>query len=167
MENLPSLYVKTSLPKTPLEIREAVCRLEHTMVQAARTGEFQETEFPLNHVFKPGRYIRTIFLPKGTVVVGKIHKHAHPYTIWSGHVTVVTEGDGLEEIRGMYRGWSPAGVKRAIYVHEDTIWTVEHETDLTDLAQIEAAVIAKSFTELGWEDPVAVLQLTTATKEKL
>lgn len=136
------------------------------MVAARDKGSFTETQFPLNHVFKPGRYIRTIFLPKGTVVVGKIHKHEHPYTIWSGHVTVVTEGAGREEIKGMYRGISPAGVKRAIYVHEDTIWTVEHETDLTDLTEIEEAVIAKSYTELGWEDPVAALQLSTATKEQ-
>lgn len=134
------------------------------MVEASKVGDFQPVEYPLNHVFKPGRYIRTIFLPAGTVIVGKIHKHAHPYTIWQGRVTVVTEGDGREEIRGMYRGISPAGVKRAIYVHEDTIWTVEHETDLTDLKEIEDAVIAKSYTELGWEDPVVQHKLLTATK---
>ena len=147
--------------KTPLDIRYDICRLEHSMFEGARTGEFQPSEFPLIHTFLPGKYIRSIFLPAGTVITGKIHKHEHPHILWSGHVHVLTEQGGMEEIHGCFRGISPVGVKRAIYVHEDTIWSVVHETDLTDLEEIEKQVIAKSYSELGWEDPVKILQLTT------
>lgn len=157
-ENLPALFQGVA-EKSPLEIRYAICRLEEAMRKACETGELQGTEFPLTHDFFDGKYTRTIFLPAGSLLVGKLHKHDHGYTIWSGKVTVVTEAGGIETIQGMYRGVSPAGVKRAIYVHEDTIWTVVHETDSTDLEEIESQVIAKSYTELGWEDPVVQLQL--------
>jgi len=147
--------------QTPLEIRYEICRLQHQMFEQAKAGTFEPVEYPLIHTFRPGWYIRTIFLPAGTVIIGKIHKFEHPYIIWTGHVHVKTEQDGMEEIRGMHRGISPVGVQRAILVHEDTIWSVFHPTDSTDLDEIERQVIAKSFTELGWEDPAAVLQLTT------
>lgn len=148
-------------PLTPLEIRYKICQLQHEIFEAAKAGNFQAEEFPLIHTFLPGKYIRSIFLPAGTVIIGKIHKFEHPHTLWSGRVHVLTEQDGREEIVGCFRGMSPAGVKRAIYVHEDTIWSVYHDTDLTDLAEIEKQVIAKSYTELGWEDPVQLLKLTT------
>lgn len=140
--------------KSPLEIRYAICRLEASIHGALALGELQELDFPPLHLHLNGKYYRSVFLPKGAIIVGKIHRHEHPTMLWCGHVTVVTEGGGLEEIRGPYRSTSPVGVKRAIYVHEDTIWTVEHEISLTDLDAIEAAVIAPSYTDLGWEDPV-------------
>ena len=147
--------------QTALEIRYEICRLQHAMFEAAKDGSFEPVEYPLIHTFLPGLYIRSIFLPAGTVIIGKIHKHEHPHVLWSGRVHVKTEQDGMEELIGCHRGISPVGVKRAIYVHEDTIWSVYHETDLTDLDEIERKVIAKSYAELGWEDPVEILKLTT------
>jgi quercetin dioxygenase-like cupin family protein len=108
-------------------------------------GELPEVDCPLQHVFAPGAYARTIFIPKGTVIVGKIHKHAHLNILSQGDVTVQTEGGGLERLQGPLTIVSPPGTKRAVYAHTDTTWTTIHLTDETDLDKIEEHVIAKTY----------------------
>src|SRR5689334_15204844 len=60
----------------------------------ASVADLPEVDCPLQHVFAPGAYARTIFIPAGTVIVGKIHKHQHLNILSQGVVTVVTEGGG-------------------------------------------------------------------------
>ena len=105
---------------------------------------------PLKHSFCDGIYVREIFMPAGTVCVGKIHKHEHPNFLMKGRVTVVTEEGGMEELVAPLAMISPAGTQRAVYVHEDTVWiTVHHNPDNdTDLEVIEDFVIADSYDEL-------------------
>ena len=66
-------------------------------LQGALTN-LPEVDCPLQHMFAPGVYIRTIFIPKGTCIVGKIHKHRHANILSSGSVLVLTESGGLEKI---------------------------------------------------------------------
>jgi hypothetical protein len=124
--------------------REAILRLE------AEMRKHDRVECPLTHAFAPGAYARGIRLPKGAIVVGKIHLHAHLNIVSKGHVTVVTEF-GLTEIDA--REWpvtftSQPGTKRALVVHEETCWTTIHLTQSTDLAEIEREIIAPDYAEL-------------------
>ncbi len=139
---------------TPLVRRELICRFEHQMRQEAAEGRFQYQEFPLIHTFVPGKYLRSIFLPAGTRVVGKLHRHECLNWITSGLVQMFTETGGLELLQGPCKMLSPAGTKRVLHVLEDTIWTVEHLTSSTDLSQIESEVIAESYSALGLDDPM-------------
>lgn len=102
---------------------------------------------PLQHSFIDGVYVRTIFIPAGTVIVGKIHKHSHANILSQGKVSVMTEEGGLEHLEGPVTMVSPAGCKRAVYTHTDTTWTTIHRTDETDLEKIEDYVIAKTYEE--------------------
>jgi hypothetical protein len=102
-------------------------------------------DFPLQHVFAPGVVARTIQLPKGSIIMGKIHKHVHLNILSSGHVSVVTESGGVEKLTGPLTMTSPAGTKRAVYAHTDAVWTTIHLTNETDLAKIEDEVIAKTY----------------------
>lgn len=111
----------------------------------AALGDLPEVDCPLQHVFAPGAYARTIFIPAGTVIVGKIHKHSHLNILSKGIVTVVTEGGGKEELHGPLTMVSPPGTKRAVYAHTDTVWTTIHLTEETDLEKIEEFVIAKTY----------------------
>lgn len=111
----------------------------------AAAADLPEVECPLQHVFAPGAYARTILIPAGTVIVGKIHKHSHLNILSKGEVTVVTEGGGKEFLRGPLTMVSPPGTKRAVYAHTDTVWTTVHLTDETDLGKIEEHVIAKTY----------------------
>ncbi len=124
--------------------RETILRFE------AELKKHEGVDLPLKHTFAPGTYAREIFLPKGVIVVGKIHKHAHLNIISRGHVVVVTEF-GLKEIdarEAPVTFTSDAGSKRALYCYEDTIWTTIHTVHSTDLAEIEREIIAPDYPEL-------------------
>lgn len=99
---------------------------------------------PVKHHFAPGLYGREIFIPAGVCIVGKIHHHAHINTISKGRAVVATEF-GTEELVAPITFVSQPGTKRAVVAQEDTIWTTYHPTNETDLATIEAQVIAPSF----------------------
>lgn len=102
---------------------------------------------PLTHKYAPGVYVREIFIPKGMVVVGKIHKHDHPNFLMKGEVIVYTEFGGTERLKAPLSMISKAGTKRVVAALEDTVWITVHATCETDLEKIEDHVIAKSYEE--------------------
>lgn len=107
---------------------------------------------PLKHSFADGMYVREIFIPKGTVVVGKIHRHSHPNFLLKGEVTVITEGGGRERLKAPLSMISPAATKRVVFAHEDTVWVTVHLVgEEQNLEKIEDIVIAKTYEELGIE----------------
>ena len=105
--------------------------------------------FPLKHDFADEMYVRTIFLPKGSLLTGKIHKHSHPNFLMTGKVEVVTEHGGIETLTAPIAMISKAGTKRAVYAIEDSVWITVHSntTNTQDLAEIEEEVIARNFDE--------------------
>ena len=129
-----------------LALRSKICNLQEA-ITGLIAGGAEQPECPLKHVFAPGAYAREIFIPAGSIVVGKIHKHAHLNMLMNGRVTVITE-KGREELTGPLTMVSQAGTKRALYAHEDTVWVTVHLTEETDLAKIEDEIIAKDFKEL-------------------
>ena len=103
---------------------------------------------PLKHTFSDGIYVREIFIPAGTYIVGKIHKHEHPNFLMSGTVDVVTEA-GVERLVGPLSMISPSGTKRALRAITDLVWiTVHHNpTNTQDPKKLEKIVIADSYKE--------------------
>jgi hypothetical protein len=101
---------------------------------------------PLKHTFSDGIYVREIFIPAGTYLVGKIHKHEHPNFLLSGTVEVVTEA-GRESLTGPLSIMSPAGTKRALYAVTDLVWvTVHHNpTNTQNVSVLEKDIIAESY----------------------
>jgi len=106
-----------------------------------------EDPFPLIHHFVDGCYAREIVLPKGSTVVGKIHKHEHFIIFLSGDVTISSE-KGSDRINTPGIAISPLGIKRAVYAHEESRIITIHVTDKTDLKDIESEVIANDFNSL-------------------
>jgi quercetin dioxygenase-like cupin family protein len=130
-------------------IRENIVEFEKQLgkIPGAFFGDSETC--PLKHSFAPGVYVREIFIPKGTLIVGKIHKHAHPNFLMKGEVSVYTEDGGIERLKAPLSMISPAGTKRVVYAHEDTLWITVHVTNETDLKNIEEQVIAKNYGELA------------------
>lgn len=113
-------------------------------------AQFGDTEdLPVEHLFGGGMCIRQMFIPKGTVVIGKIHRHAHPNFLMSGEVIVVTEGGGRQHMKAPHSLISEAGTKRCVYAIEDSIWAVVHKTETTDPVELEKEVIAPNYMALG------------------
>ena len=118
----------------------------------AVVGQLPEVDCPLQHQFAPasdGKFIysRTIFIPAGTFIVGKIHKHRHHNILSYGRVKVYTEFNGTEELVGPLSMVSEAGTKRGVYAETDVVWTTIHLVSSTDLCKIEDELIAKTFEE--------------------
>lgn len=111
----------------------------------AKFGDHDEC--PLKHSFAPGIYVREIFIPRDTLIVGKIHRHPHPNFLMSGEVAVFTESTGWERIKAPLAMISAAGTKRVVYTYEDTVWITVHATNKTDLQEIEKEIIAPTFEE--------------------
>lgn len=135
---------------TPLDtqsVRKTTLELQDSLVKGIETGQFIAAETPVKHYFTEGAYAREMLIPAGTLIIGKIHKHAHLNFITKGKVAVVTEF-GREVITAPTTMISQPGTKRVVYALEDTLWTTVHVTDETDLEKIEDHVIAKSYEEL-------------------
>lgn len=103
---------------------------------------------PLKHTFSDGIYVREIFIPAGTLLTGKIHKHSHPNFLMLGTVDVATE-QGLERLTGPLSMISLAGTKRVVYAITDCTWITVHEnlSNTNDLNELEDNIIAKSYEE--------------------
>lgn len=133
-----------------IEKRDEILRLEEFIKKIPGAVEGDSDQCPLKHSFTDGFYVREIFIPKGFLVVGKLHKHSHPNFLMSGEVTVYTEHKGTERIKGPCSMISEPGTKRVVYAHEDTVWVTVHlnPSNTKDLEKIESEVIAKTYKEL-------------------
>lgn len=131
---------------TELAIREKIDMMEQALNALAEEG-LPQVDLPLKHTFTDGVYVREIFIPADTVLVGKIHRHAHLNYITKGKVTVLTK-DGLQDLEGPCTIYSSAGTKRALYTHTDTIWTTVHAnpTNETDPIKLEDMTITPDYT---------------------
>ena len=128
----------------------------------------------LKHYFSPKdekygccTYAREMKIPKGTLIIGKIHRHQHLNFIAQGKVTVFTEF-GKKHLEAPCTFISEVGLKRAVYAEEDTLWTTVHMTAFdseAELDKIENEVIAPSYDDLGLIASVDALPQITAQGE--
>lgn len=125
--------VPVDLPRRPTY--EQLKALEHAIVDNCEPAELKET-----HHFADGIYGRELFIPAGTVLTGKIHRHSTLNLLIQGDITVTTP-EGMRRIQAPAVFVSEPGTKKAGYAHTDTIWVNVHPTKITDLAAIEAKFI--------------------------
>lgn len=111
-----------------------IMRLESEM------AKLPQADFPVTHHFSDGIYAREIFIPKGSLLTGKMHATDHLNIISRGDISVLTE-NGIQRIKAPATIMARAGMKRIGYAHEDTVWTTIHGTHETDLDRLEAALI--------------------------
>jgi len=130
-----------------LEDRDRILSFEKKLSQIPGAFFGDSDNCPLKHTFADGVYVREITIPKGILLVGKIHRHSHPNFLMSGEVTVITESGGIERLKAPQSIISPPGTKRIVYTHEDTVWITVHVTEEKDLEKIEDYVIAPSYDE--------------------
>ena len=114
---------------------------------------------PLLHDFAPGCYLRRIFMPAGTFVIGKTHKTEHFNFVLSGKANVMIDGD-IKFLEAPDVFISGPGAKKVLYILDDMIWGTLHVTEETDLDELEKHCI---FTE----DEEKELMLNTTEKEAL
>lgn len=109
--------------------------------------QMEQVDCPLKHHFSPGLYLREIFMPAGTTVVGKVHKTEHFNILMQGACYIVHDDGSREELRAPMVFVSKAGVQKVLYITEDMIWMTTHCSDETDLEKLEAQLIEPSLLE--------------------
>jgi hypothetical protein len=127
------------------DIRQKLTRME------AEMRKLPQIEIATRHYFANGLYAREIVIPKGTILTGKIHRHSHINVISKGDISVLTE-EGIKRITAPFTMVSLAGIKRAGYAHEETVWTTFHASVETDLERLEADLITPDYDELSSDE---------------
>lgn len=125
----------------PEDMIDYVNRLE------AEINLMSQVECPVWHHFAPGLYARRMFIPKGTVLTGAVHKTEH-LCIVSGVINVTTD-EGVKLIAHQQEIiCSKPGTKRAGFAAEDTYWTTIHATYETDLDKLVEELVEATTQEL-------------------
>lgn len=152
------------IPSVSLERRSQVSFFEKLLEKGIADGTLEDAQdaCTLNHYFTPvikeygcGVYARELTMPKGAVIIGKLHRHPHLAFLSKGKLIIISEAI-KETIEAPYTFVSPVGAKRAFYVLEEALLTTVHltkEDSEEALEAIEDEVIAENYTELGLEEP--------------
>jgi quercetin dioxygenase-like cupin family protein len=120
------------------EVRSKLYSLESKLLQ------FPQRELPLEHLFAHGVYARQMFIPKGTLLTGKIHKFSHINVVLKGDISVATES-GVQRIKAPAIFVAEPGTKRAGFAHEDTIFINFHGTFETDVEKLEDELVTNDY----------------------
>ena len=126
-------------------MNEIVATLDQIKRLQEAAAKMPQATLFTEHFFIPGVYVRWLFRPADTLIVGKVHKKEHIYVVCSGEVTVIGEGY-KERIIGPRVMVSRPGTKRAVYSHTEATCMTVHRTDETDLDKIEAELIERDET---------------------
>lgn len=138
---LEKINFDTEMNLSKEEVRELLAKIEEFMKTCP------QVEIPLKHYFSNGVYAREITIPKGALIVGKIHKFQNMTSISKGEVSVLSI-DGQVRLQAGDTIVSSPGVKRLIYAHEETKWTTFHATKETDIEKIEKELIADDYSDV-------------------
>jgi hypothetical protein len=120
---------------------------DYLMEIQSKIAEIPQIECPVEHYFSAGVYTRKMFIPAGTIIVGKTHRFQTTNIIAQGDITVLTT-KGMTRFKAPDVVISEAGIKKVGYAHKDTVWINVHPTDETDLEKIEELFIIKE--DLPW-----------------
>jgi quercetin dioxygenase-like cupin family protein len=121
--------------------REQIDRLQLEMIT------MPQAELITEHYFSPGMYMRKVFRPAGTVIIGKVHKEPHFFLCAMGEIVAWSE-KGMITLRSGDVIESKPGTKRVTMAVVDSIGVTIHRTDKTDLDDIEAELIEPDITAL-------------------
>ena len=107
---------------------------------------------PIKHHFAPGMYAREITIPKGTAVVGAVHKTENLVVLSKGRLRIVSDENTIEVEAPCTLTCKP-GAKNAVYALEDSVWTNFFPTTETDPDKlVEILTFSKSTELLGGAD---------------
>ena len=108
--------------------------------------ERPQVECPIAHHFMPGIYVREMFVPAGSLILGHEHKHHHGCLLLKGTIRQFTvDGEPVKELSAPLIFTAPPGRKLGFAV-TDVIFCNLFATEETDPAKIEEQVVIKSGT---------------------
>lgn len=129
----------------PEVMRERIRALANLLLALPKC---EHRDMPVEHLIVDGMYLRKLFIPKGTLLVGKIHRRPCHNIVASGDISVLTEvAAGRFKSGSAAVSW--AGTQKVGFAHEDTVFINVFRTDETDIGRIEAEIAAEEHIEAG------------------
>ena len=131
--------MELKIANTEKTVAEGMEEIKNFLMDPSTEG----ADLPIRHSFAPGIYAREMFIPDGTLLIGKIHKHRHHNFLMQGSIIVLTEEGGVKLLQAPLMIVSEPGTQRVGYAVTDTIWTTVHENsdNTEDLAVIEKRTV--------------------------
>ena len=164
MSDLPAIVTDNT---SVIPSLDQIQRLQNAI--AAELDCYNIDELTTHH-FCEGMYARELFIPAGTVVVGKMHAKENFFVLMSGEVTVLTPS-GVKRVKAPFMVVTKPGDKRIAYAHEDSVTFNFHpnENDETDVALLESKYIVPGDKELLWHEDAKLIEscLMRAAEESL
>ena len=131
--------MELKIANTEKTVAEGMEEIKNFLMDPSTEG----ADLPIRHSFAPGIYAREMFIPEGTLLIGKIHKHRHHNFLMQGSIIVLTEEGGVKLLQAPLMIVSEPGTQRIGYAVTDTIWTTVHENkdNTEDLGIIEKRTV--------------------------
>jgi len=144
---------KVQFRQNILAVQDGISKMIEDKVIESKLKDCTLTHYysPIDEKYGCCAYAREMFIPKGTLIIGKIHRHKHLNIISKGKVTVFTEF-GEKHLEGPVTFISEIGLKRSVFAIEDTLWTTIHLTEFAgeeNLDKMEQEIIAPNYEEMG------------------
>jgi len=105
-----------------------------------------QVELPIEHYQIDGVYVRSMFIPAGTILTGKIHNFESIAILAKGRIRITNGTDSYIISEGHIMVDKP-GVKRLGYAETDVIFITVHRTDNTEIEAIEKELVSATFEE--------------------
>jgi len=118
-------------------LEEKCLSLEKVLIKEDQIG------CPVIHRFGPGIYIREVFVPGGSFVVGHRHKTEHLNIVLTGKMSMLQEDGSIKDIIAPTILVFKPG-RKCGYVHQDLTWLNIHSTTETDVEKLELTFLDKT-----------------------
>jgi hypothetical protein len=113
---------------------------DKVLVAERMMREMPQVELQTTHYYADGIYARELAQPKGSVVVGKVHKKEHLFIVLRGSLKVVMD-DVVRMIDAPAILVSKVGTKRALYALEDSVYLTVHRSKKRNLDKLERELV--------------------------
>jgi hypothetical protein len=99
-----------------------------------------------NHYQIDGVYVRSVFIPAGCFVTGKIHNKESIGILAQGTMRI-TNGESSIVVSAPYITIDNPGIKRLVYSETDCTFITVHRTDSIEISDIEDELVSDSYEE--------------------
>ena len=123
----------------------AILALEQAML-ASFDQEALKAQTDTQHYQIKGVYARTMFIPAGMLVTGKIHNFESIGILAQGTMRI-TNGETSALVSAPYISVDKPGIKRLGYAETDCTFISVHRTDAEEITDIEDELVSDTFEE--------------------
>ena len=126
-------------------LAELGCMPEILRIEKVLLNEVQ-VDCPVKHYQVDGVYVRSMFIPAGTILTGKIHNFENIAILAQGTIRI-SNGTESYVISAPHVVVDKPGVKRIGYAETDVTFITVHKTVNTEIEAIEKELVSATFEE--------------------